>query len=377
MEEFTVIELPNFDVNETEATVTGIKVENKQYVQKGQVVFQIENTKASEEIYAPSSGYVLLLCKIYDVKKMGDRLAAVFPSVAKLEEFDQSRISETETVKPASEEINATKKAIEMAEKLHIDLARIAARKEGSVIRVKDVQDFFEKQNSSAGMDRKMDAGRVFAYDRERVVIIGAGNGAEVVIDLLLDDYSKDIVGLVDDRKKKNDHYMYPVLQCGIGDFTERIDKNSYDTVIISIGSTLNSMDVRRRIFEDYREKGVRFTNAIAKSAEIRRGARIGTGNIIGSGCYIGTMTQIGDNNSISYGAYIGHHNQIGDHNLIAPGVYTSGSVIVGNSCILPAGVVTRNRLTIGNDVTLPVGYAVTGSLADHTVVRQQNSRKQ
>lgn len=366
---YTDIKLPHFDVNETEATITEIRADNKQKVEKGQIIFIAENTKASEEIQAPEEGYILLLCKKYGVKKMGESLALIFPSAEELERFDLHSLQPEEQAYDVP--INATRKAVEMAESLHVNLAELAAFKGDSVIRVKDVQEFFENRNkSSAG---STDTGRVFRYDRERVVIIGAGKGAEVVIDILLDDPDKDIIGLVDDNRKEMTVYPYPVLDCTVRDFAEQTDKNRYDTVIISLGATLNSMILRRQIFEDYRQKGIHFTNAIAKSIQIRRGVRMGTGNIIGDGCYIGTMTQIGDNNSVSYGVCLGHHNILGDSNLVGPGVCTSGSVEIGSGCILPAGVITGNRLKIGNRVVVPAGYAITRSMADDTVIRQKN----
>ncbi len=363
----TEVTMPNFDVNETSASIADIKVENKQFVKEGQILLTTENTKTVHEIISPADGYILLLCHKMQTKSVGTRLAVIFESLKELEEFDTNCQSAQDSDAMESADINATKKALDLANKLNIDLAVLAKLKKDDVIKVKDVQEYFDNTNKE-----NIKTTPVFKYDRERVIIIGAGNGAEVVIDILLDDFNKQIIGLVDDNVTEMANYDYPVLKCNVPDFPEKVDRNAYDTVIISIGSTLKSMQLRKKVFEQYSDAGIIFTNAIAKSAEIRRGAKIGTGNIIGAGSYIGTLTHVGNNNSISYGVYIGHHNVIGDHNLLAPGLFTSGSVKIGNECIIPAGVVVRNLVDIGNRVAVPVGYAIANSISDDTIIKQQ-----
>lgn len=363
--EYSIIKLPSFDVNDREAVITEICVENKQKIVAGQKLFIVENTKAVNEIVAEEQGYILIVCKKLETKKTGDSLAYIFPTIEKLQQFKPEHIE-----KQAREEVNATKKAIDLAQDLGIDIREVAGRVTENVVKVRDVQLYFDtlKRNS----EKTSNHNHVFKYDRERVVIIGAGNGAEVVIDLLRDDPEKDIVGLVDDHVKKMVNYDYKMYECGINEFPDQSDRDEYDTVIISIGATLKSMQLRKKIFEKYKSKGLLFTNVVSKSAEIRRGVKLGIGNLIGAQSYIGTLTEIGDNNSIGYGTYIGHHNLVGSNNLIAPGFISSGSVEIGNSCIIPAGVVTRNCVKIGDNAVLPVGYRVVNSIEKDTVVQQK-----
>lgn len=363
---YRIIELPSFDVNDSEATITEICVKNKEKINCGQKLFAVENTKAVNIIEAKESGYIHIICKKFDIKKTGDKLAYLFDNLEELARFEAEEVREAK--EESDESINATKKALELANELGINIRDVAAEKEGEVIKVKDVQSFFDKQ----GENRQSSHHHIFKYDRERVVIAGAGNGAEVVIDILRDDHEKDIVGLIDDKVKKLVNYDYKIFACGMLEFPNMSDRHAYDTVILSIGATLNSMRFRKMIFDNYKEAGIKFTNAIAKSADIRRGVKIGVGNIIGAQSYIGTLTEIGDNNSISYGTFIGHHNFIGSNNLIAPGFVSSGSVEIGDGCIIPAGVVTRNCVKIGDHVVLPVGYAVVNSIEKDTVVQEQ-----
>lgn len=361
------INLPIIDVNEEEATITERLFKDGDSVKKGDIILVVENTKATKDVIATKNGYILYQCKEFDTRKNGDTIAVIFDSIDELNRYKEENDRGVGTDKVAGElAVSATKKAIALAEKLGINISDVVAEKGGGLIKEKDV----ELYAASVGNNSMMNDAPNFTLKRERVVIIGAGNGAEVVIDILLDYPDVEIVGLVDDNVKVFRNYNIPVLDCGIKDFPDKYGSDFYDSVIISIGANLKSMGLRRSIFEKYKAKGVKFTNAIAKSAEIRRGAQIGEGNIIGAGCYIGTLTKIGDNNSISYGANIGHHNIVGSHNLIAPGVFTSGADKIGDSCIIPAGVSIINRVSIGDKVIVPIGYAVSQSIEDGKIIK-------
>lgn len=360
----TEVRMPNFDVNESKAVVTELKHKDGTKVVEGEQILTAENTKSINEIEAPCNGYIAYVCAQFDEKQAGDCLAIIFET----EEDYQAYVShQTSDQAAAAVQIDATKKAVQLAEKLGVQLELIARQKGDGTIRTEDVQRYYDQTNQKSAASMTP----VFRYDRERTVIVGAGKGAEVVIDILLDDFDRDIIGLVDDNVREMQNYHYPIFDCGVFDFPESIDKGRYDTVIISIGATLNTMKLRRRIFEEYRKYEIPFTNAISKNCEIRRGVKIGSGNIIGANTYIGTMTVVGDNNSIGYGTCLGHHNMVGNHNLIAPGCMTSGSVNIGDSCILPAGIAVRNRISIGNNVIVPLGYAIQRDLQDDTVIRE------
>lgn len=356
--------LPNFDVNEQEATITDIYVEEGSYVRKGDALIGVENTKRVKDIEAPADGYIKLCCKRFEVKKMGEVLAHIFSEKADYDAYEDNNRKEEAEEKPVW---NATKKAAALAQKLNIDMALVAKEKGEGLIKTEDVENFAENssQKKSSGIRE-----RINQYDRERVVVIGAGKGAEIVIDILMDDRDKYIVGLVDSFEREFPSYSYPLLSCTADDFPKKIERSSYDTVIFSIGSTLKTMAFRKTLFEEYQKEGIPFTNAVAEDANIRRAVKLGVNNVIMHNCYIGTGTEIGDNNMISYGMNMGHHCILGSNNLIAPGLTTAGCVEIGNDCIIMTGVNTRSFVKIGNGVVLPVGYAVNEDIADRTIIQ-------
>jgi len=360
------IRLPRFDVNDEEAEVKKIYVNTGDHVEEGDPLFDLETTKTVETIFSPSNGYVKVFVEEDKKYRYGELLAIIFDTMEELEAYgngEKGEVVEVASLPEIHGETKATKKALLKARELGIDISEI--RKDG-IIREKDVISYYVEKFGCEPGGRKI----TFKYDFERVVIIGAGRGAEVVTDIILEDKDKIIVGLVDDHVKEFKYFKFNVIFNDIFEFPQSFDRNFYDTVIISIGANLKTMQLRDRIYKHYKQFDIKFTNAISKTTEIRRGVEIGEGNIIGSRAYVGTMTIIGNNNSISYGALIGHHNVIGDSNLIAPGVVTSGSVTIGSNCIISAGVSVINRVKIGDNVILPVGYAVTKDLSSGTIIK-------
>lgn len=361
--------LPNFDVNEAESVITEIHVKNGDYVRCGDIIISVENTKMTKDLLAEEDGYIKLFCEEFEEKKAGDLLAILF---SKKEEYEayQKKLAEQPGCgeeSPPQPQVTATKKAITLAEQLHVDIQEVAKSKGAGIIKTADIQEYVQKSNQKASPSPRQ---RINQYDRERVVIIGAGKGAEIVIDILMDDIDKYVVGLVDSFEKEFQSYSYPLLPCTVYDFPDKIDRHQYDTVILSIGYTLKTMAFRNELFRAYKEKEIAFTNAIAKDANIRRAVKIGTGNMIMHNCYIGTGTEIGDNNIISYGLNLGHHCTLGDGNLFGPGFTTAGCVEVGSECIIMTGVHTRSFLSIGSHVVLPVGYAVKEDIPDNTIIQ-------
>lgn len=356
------VKLPRFDVNDDKVYIAAIYSIDGDKISKNMPLLEIETTKVTETIFSCETGIIKLLVSEGDLVAADTVVYLLFETNEEYLEYCCS----LDTKEPAENRVpKATKKARKRAEELGINLENLCI---SGIIQEQHVEDYAEQLYKKSSFRKP-----AFNYDRERVVIIGAGKGAEVVLDILLDDPNKYVVGLVDDHVTSFAYFNIPVVSKSIMNFPQEARKAAFDSVIVSLGSNLRSMEFRAQIYEYYRACDLVFTNAVSKSAEIRRFTKIGRGNIIGSRVYIGTTTFIGNNNCISYGAMIGHHNLIGDHNLLGPNIVTSGSVEIGSNCIISAGVTFINKVSIGNNVILPVNFAVNRDLEDKTFVQISN----
>jgi acetyltransferase-like isoleucine patch superfamily enzyme/glycine cleavage system H lipoate-binding protein len=369
------ITLAQIDVNDDELRLSQYQYKNKDFVEKDSIVLTCESSKAVMEVACPYSGYIYFFFEEDSLVEVNSIIAAVFDSVDEYEHFiDVEKNNALSQNEDNNTDIKATAKAKKLALENNVDITEI--KKEG-IIKESDIVSFLEKRSSINKITIKNENSisrnqKKYKYDNERIVVIGAGKGAQVLIDILLDYTDRSVILLVDDSRKEFYAYnrQYEVSPFGIFEFADKIDRNSFDTAIISIASNLKSMQLREKIYNYYIQQDIIFTNVIAKNAEVRRGVVLGNDNIIGDHAYIGTMTVIGNNNFISYNTIVGHHNVIGDTNLIAPGVITSGTVSIGNNCIIPAGVVCINKINIGDNVILPLGYNVSENIASNIHIK-------
>lgn len=346
-------------------------------VTAGEPLLSCETAKAITQVCGEWDGYVFYHYGEGSEVPFGAVILSIFDDKAECLAFAAApKAGDSTAPAQAGQEapVQATRKARELAKSLGISLESLPRK---GLIKEGDVRAFAaEKPGGGAPATKAPSQGsaQAFKYDHERVAIIGAGKGAEVLIDILLEDHDKTVVLLVDDKVRAFSAFGhdYPVSSHGIYEFADWADRGAYDTAIISISANLRSMQFRGRIFDYYRRRDIPFANVIAKSADIRRGVQMGQGNIIGANSYIGAQTVIGDNNLISYCAVVGHHNVIGNTNLLAPAMATSGSVKIGSNCIIPAGVNFINGVSVGNGVIFPVGYNVSVDIADNSHIKDR-----
>ena len=195
------------------------------------------------------------------------------------------------------------------------------------------------------------------------VVVIGAGGHSKIVIDILLEDPTVKILGLLDDSPDAQGKEIMGFPVVGI---VEEMDKLFPKTTgyIISIGNN----SVRRKISKILKNRGYEHINAISKSAMISKHASIGKGVIINPGAAIHPDATIEDDVVIGMNATISHDSIVKAGVHLSPGVHITGNVTVGEQADLGAGVVVIPGKIIGRDTIVGAGAVVTKDLAEGIV---------
>jgi UDP-perosamine 4-acetyltransferase len=181
-------------------------------------------------------------------------------------------------------------------------------------------------------------------YKNKRIIILGAGGHARVLIEALK-DYRLDIIGLIDVNLEKGTEI------CGIpviGD-DEEIAKHSKDDVYLVNGiGSIPGNNHRFKLANDLRNKGYHFLTVVHPSAIIATGAELGDGVQIMAGCVLQSNVSIGQDSIINTGVIIDHDCQIGKNCHLAPGVTLSGGVQVESLVHIGAGSTIIENKKIG-----------------------------
>lgn len=189
--------------------------------------------------------------------------------------------------------------------------------------------------------------------------IIGAGRGADVVIEYLrhMDSWHEEcqppisIEGIFDDDSEFDQRLGIPV----IGKVCEV--NNLPPETLLCISSS--NMGFRRKIWELFGQGRFFFMNILMSKPSSSCDIGLGQSNLVFPNVIMGPFAEINDNNVISTSTVINHHCKIGDGNLFGPGCMLSGSVTIGNNCTFGSGIIFEPRVVIEDNVSIVSGTVI------------------
>jgi UDP-perosamine 4-acetyltransferase len=206
------------------------------------------------------------------------------------------------------------------------------------------------------------------AQASSKVIGLGAGGHAKVLIEILLAMGTVEIAGLldIDPRLWKSKQLGIPVL--GSDELLPRLFENGIRQVFIGVGSTGES-NLRRNLFAKAQHLGFVVIPCIHPSTVVSPSAVIGVGPNIMAGAVINASARIGANVIINTGAIVEHDCLVEDHSHIAPGACLGSAVTVGEGAHIGIGASVRQCIRIGRNSVVGAGAVVVSDVPDDTIV--------
>ncbi len=367
-----IIRAPLLNNNDEYLTINEWLVPKGAYVNKDEPIAILEGSKSTEELTAEIEGYFIpLVDEGYDAE-ITRPIALILKSLDEnIEGILSENSEETNRTKVTNSPIiKFTKKAEILAKKKNINIEELTPSEDG-VIREKDIINFLEiKKRNDDIQDLVYDV-----YNKnlpKKLLIIGGGNGAATILDVVNRANNYIPIGILDDNVHlKGKKIMGCPILGEIRNIESMWENKQFDVAIISISSNIK---VRNTLFEKYRDMGIKFCNIIDPSVFLHANFSIGQGNIIMANSRIGVCTTIGDNNFLSSYVNIEHHNTIGHCCTFGPGVSTSGAVSIGSRVIFGTGIYIEPNLSIGNDSTISSGAIITNSIKENVIVKVKSN---
>lgn len=188
-----------------------------------------------------------------------------------------------------------------------------------------------------------------------RLVVVGAGGHAKVVIDAAL-AAGHEVVAALDPSGERGLLLGVPVLAPDAS--------FDADAFIVAIGDN----SVRASEFGKWSASGLAAATIAHPSAVIAPSARIGRGVFIAAGAIVNPDAEVGDDSILNTGCSVDHDCQIGPHVHIGPGASLCGSVRVGRRALIGVGASVIPGCAIGHDAVLGAGAVVTRDVPDRAV---------
>ncbi|SDC72844.1 MULTISPECIES: acetyltransferase [unclassified Candidatus Frackibacter] len=200
-----------------------------------------------------------------------------------------------------------------------------------------------------------------------KVVLIGAGGHAKVVIDLLKSNNNIKIIGMIDKNKNRLGEKILDIPI--IASDKELIQtKKKVNNTLIAVGGTGDNR-LRVKLYNKVKELGYNFINAIHPNSIIGEEVDLGNANTIMAGVILNSGVKLGTNNIINTGAILEHDVEIGNHVHIAPGVKLSGGVKISDYSHLGTGVTVIQGINIGGNSLIGAGSVIIDDVPDNSLV--------
>tara|TARA_B110000196_G_scaffold227731_1_gene196451 strand:+ start:807 stop:1439 length:633 start_codon:yes stop_codon:yes gene_type:complete len=193
----------------------------------------------------------------------------------------------------------------------------------------------------------------------EKIVIIGGGGHAKVVISLLQKVDNFEIIGFVDINEKKD---ILGIPYLGDDKILPDLYNKGINNAVLAIGQ-IKSSSKRKNIYNELNKLGFNFPSIISPNSIINKDVIIGAGSVIMDGVIIESGSVIGLNCIINTSSSINHDCSIKDFCHIAPGVTISGNVNIGFDVFIGTGSNIINNIDIADNVLISAGSCVLKSI--------------
>src|SRR3989338_3609837 len=164
---------------------------------------------------------------------------------------------------------------------------------------------------------------------KKKIVIMGAGGHAEVLLDTAQEISDIEVVALLDPDQTKWGKELFGVSILGGDEEIIQLKKKGIAYFINGVGSVRTSSH-RKKVFEMGIQNGLQPFTLVHPSAFISKRAQVGEGTVVLAGAILNAGVYIGRNVIINTGAVIDHDCHVGDHVHVATGASLSGGVHIG-----------------------------------------------
>ncbi|ALJ04603.1 hypothetical protein APS56_05370 [Pseudalgibacter alginicilyticus] len=200
----------------------------------------------------------------------------------------------------------------------------------------------------------------------KNIVLIGGGNQAHYVIDIIEKQNKYNIVGIIDSIQDIGSYRFGYIVIGRQENISELIEKYNLYGGVISIGDNWSRYFVREQITKLVPD--FKFVNAIHPSVIIGNNVEIGCGVVAMAGCIFNPKSKIGDFTFFATGAQVEHDCVISAFASISAGSLTGGYVFLGKYSAITLGVTVFDRLSIGENSVIGAGSLVIRDIPDNVL---------
>lgn len=201
-----------------------------------------------------------------------------------------------------------------------------------------------------------------------KVIGLGAGGHARVVIEILQTNRRYQLLGLLDIDRSLHGTRVLGVPVVGDDDLLPAVKGDGVSHFFVGLGGSKDTRP-RQRLFELALEHNLKPVDAIHPTATLSTSAVMGAGVTVMAGVIINACARLGVNVIVNTGAIVEHDCIIGDHVHIATGARLASTIKVGDGAHIGIGAIVKQGIKIGKGAVIGAGAVVVKDVPSETTV--------
>ena len=197
----------------------------------------------------------------------------------------------------------------------------------------------------------------------KKIIVIGAGGHAKVVIEILKQNENFKIIGCTDPNLKKGELINdIPIL--GDDRILSNLISKGIDGAIVALGDNM----LRCKLYNYIKIFKFELINAISSFTNISTSVELGKGIVIMPGVIVNTSSIVDDNVILNTGSTVDHDCHVYSHAHICPGSHVGGNVTIGEGAFIGIGCNIAPGVSVGNWAVIGAGSTVIKDIPEYSL---------
>lgn len=206
-----------------------------------------------------------------------------------------------------------------------------------------------------------------------KVVIFGAGGGADTVFRYITKDSEHEVVAFTVDRKNRNKDVYHELPVVDFETVQEKYPVNEYKMFMLLGFEGMNRLRIAK--FQEAKAKGYSFISYVASNIFCIEEIQVGENCFILENQAINLDVKIGNNVVMWSGNHIGDRTIIEDNVWITSQVAVGGDVVIGNGSLIGMNATIAHDLKVGSNNFIGANTLIAKSTKEDAVYVQKQSK--
>jgi len=195
-----------------------------------------------------------------------------------------------------------------------------------------------------------------------RLVILGAGGHARVVLDAARTMTDVEVVGLVTPDRDRGPIDGAPIV--GTDADLAALRATGATHAVVAVGS-VEPGPARAALFMLIGAAGLTPAVIVHRAATVSPTASVGEGSVVLAGAIVNAGARIGRNAIVNTAAVVEHDCIVGDHAHVSPGAVLGGATRIGSHAHVGIGATVIHGLAVGSGAFVAAGAVVIADVPD------------